>query len=218
MMKGLLIKDFKLMKVQKNFFLLIVAIGIGLVVFSDDISFTIGFMTFVISLFALSSVSYDEFDNGNAFLFSLPITRNGYVLEKYLFGITLLCGSWFLSTFMVIVAGFVKDFNQPTDIIMTALGTFPVILIILAVMLPVQLKFGGEKSRVAIIGAVGLMFVLGTIVVKIAKALRIDLVSIFNRLSTLSMVMIVTIAVVVALIALLLSIRISVSIMSQKEF
>lgn len=217
-MKGLLVKDFRLMKVQKNFFLLIVAVGIALIVFLGNMSLTIGFMTSVISLFALSSVSYDEFDNGNAFLFSLPITRNDYVFEKYLFGLILVFGSWFLSTFMVIVAGLVKDLNQPTDIIMIALGTFPVILILLAVMLPVQLKFGGEKSRVAIIGAVGLMFVLGTIVVKIAKALSIDLVSMFNRLSTLSMGMIVTIAVVVAVGALLLSIRISISIMSKKEF
>ena len=34
----------------------------------------------------MSSISYDEFDNGNAFLFSLPITRKDYVLEKYIFG------------------------------------------------------------------------------------------------------------------------------------
>lgn len=97
-MKGLLIKDFKLMKGQKNFFLAIVSIALAMITLSPGTSFAIGFLGFVGSLFSLSSISYDEFDNGNAFLFSLPITRKEYVLEKYTFGV--LCGiaSLFLGT------------------------------------------------------------------------------------------------------------------------
>ena len=74
-MKGLLIKDFKLMKMQRNFFFVIVMISVGQALFSDSLSVPIGFATFVFPLFTLSTISYDEFDNGNAFLFSLPITR-----------------------------------------------------------------------------------------------------------------------------------------------
>ena len=74
-MKGLLIKDFKLLKGQKNFFMTITAISIIMIIVSPGTSFPIGFLGFVGALFSLSSISYDEFDNGNAFLFSLPITR-----------------------------------------------------------------------------------------------------------------------------------------------
>ena len=85
-MKGLLIKDFKLLKVQKNFFLLILCITIGMEIFTNSASssFIIGFLSFVATLFTLSSISYDEFDNGNAFLFSLPITRKSYVTEIWI--------------------------------------------------------------------------------------------------------------------------------------
>lgn len=38
-MKGLLVKDFKLMKLQKNFFLLILVIAIGMIVFTNDVHF-----------------------------------------------------------------------------------------------------------------------------------------------------------------------------------
>ena len=86
-MKGLLIKDFKLLKGQKNFFMAITAISIIMIIVSPGTSFPIGFLGFVGALFSLSSISYDEFDNGNAFLFSLPITRKDYVLEKYIFGL-----------------------------------------------------------------------------------------------------------------------------------
>ena len=82
-MKGLLVKDFKLMKGQKNFFLIIAAIAASTAFFSDDTSFFMGFLPFILSMFALSTISYDEFDNGNAFLFTLPISRTGYTIEKY---------------------------------------------------------------------------------------------------------------------------------------
>ncbi len=66
-MKGLLIKDFKLLKGQKNFFMTITAISIIMIIVSPGTSFPIGFLGFVGALFSLSSISYDEFDNGNAF-------------------------------------------------------------------------------------------------------------------------------------------------------
>lgn len=38
MMKGLLVKDFRLLKVQKNFFLLIIAVAIGMALFTNDVA------------------------------------------------------------------------------------------------------------------------------------------------------------------------------------
>lgn len=54
------------------------------------------FLRFCGVLFSLGSVkAMIEFDNGNAFLFSLPITyEKDYVLEKYIFG--LISGIMFL--------------------------------------------------------------------------------------------------------------------------
>ena len=46
-MKGLLIKDFKLMMMQKNFFLSIIAIAVVLTVFVKNPSFIIGYLTFI---------------------------------------------------------------------------------------------------------------------------------------------------------------------------
>ena len=57
-MKGLLIKDFKLLKGQKNFFMTITAISIIMIIVSPGTSFPIGFLGFVGALFSLSSISY----------------------------------------------------------------------------------------------------------------------------------------------------------------
>lgn len=217
-MKGLLIKDFKLMKGQKNFFITIVVIAVGMSMFMEDSSFIIGYMTFVGSLFTLSTISYDEFDNGNAFLFSLPITRKSYILEKYGFGLIVGGASWLFATVIVAIAGLMKNSILVMDTILIALMVLPVLIIVLAVMLPFQFKFGGEKSRVAIIGAVGLMFVIAFVVIKIAGLFNIDLITIFNNLSVISMKTLIVTALVIAVIVFLLSFKISVSIMDKKEF
>ena len=66
-MKGLLIKDFKLMKNQKNFLFVIFIGATASMLLSGFSSFLMGYFPFICSFFVLSTISYDEFDNGNAF-------------------------------------------------------------------------------------------------------------------------------------------------------
>lgn len=216
-MKGLLIKDFKLMKNQKNFLFLLILIA-ALFVFVKDVSFIITYMTFIGTLFSISSVSYDEFDNGNAFLFSLPVTREGYVMEKYGFGLILGGGAWLLGTILAVVVGRVQHGGTVTDTIMTALMILPLMLMILSVMLPFQLKYGGEKGRIAMIGAFGILFVIGAGIMKIAKTLNIDLIYIIDHLPVISMGMLFVILIGIGAVVLLVSCKISISIVNKKEF
>lgn len=180
-MTGLLIKDFRLLKVQKNFFTLIVFILLGMILFSEDNFFAVSFATFIFSLFSTSTVSYDEFDNGNPFLFSLPVTRKGYVLEKYCFGLILGGSAWFVSTLLVVIVQLTKGAASLTDLLLPSLALLPFMLFLLAVMLPIQLKFGSEKGRIVLIGVIGLIFLLGVLAVKAAEALHIDLAFFFQQ-------------------------------------
>ena len=93
-MKGLLIKDFKLMKMQKNFFIMIVVISFVVSLLTEDVTFMLGFISFITSLFTISTISYDEFDNGNAFLFTLPIDRKNMQQKS-------MCLGCYLSMFFV---------------------------------------------------------------------------------------------------------------------
>ncbi|MFQ9656153.1 MAG: ABC-2 transporter permease [Enterococcus sp.] len=218
-MTGLLVKDFKLMATQKNFFLVILLIVIGMISFTEDVSFPLGFLTFALSLFTLSTISYDEFNNGYAFLFTLPITRVGYVLEKYCLGFLLGFGSWLLATFLGLIATVVRDTTSLTEIWQIAAMILPVMIIIQSIMIPFQLKFGGEKGRIAIIGAVGLLVVAGVVIVKGAKLFfNVDLIAQLNTLPIVSMGMLFLIALVIAMLLLALSVRISISIMKKKQF
>ena len=145
-MKGLLIKDLRLMVKQQKIFSSVVFIAVLLAVVTGNTFFIISYMTFVASLFTLTSISYDEFDNGNAFLFSLPITRRMYVKEKY--GVAMLLGGglWVVSTVFAVAVGEMKKTVPMGDTLIAACGILPIMLVMLAVMLPVQLKYGGERE------------------------------------------------------------------------
>lgn len=217
-MKGLFVKDLKLIKLQKNFFFVLIAIAIGLAVLNDDAAFMLSFLTFVISMFTLNTISYDEFDNGNAFLFTLPISRKSYVVEKYGFSLLLGGSSWIFATLLAVTLNVIKGTTPVLEVVMTAAIISPIILIVQAVMIPFQLKFGGEKGRIAMIGAVGLLFIVGFLIVKIAEMFGLDLLHIINNLPIINTGMLIAIEIVIAAVVFLISMKISISIMNKKEF
>ena len=85
-MSGLLIKDWKLLKRQGRYYgmVLILVCAMIFVGSKSYSSFITSYLTFMISMFAISSFSYDELDNGMAFLMALPSGRKHYVQAKYL--------------------------------------------------------------------------------------------------------------------------------------
>ena len=59
-MKGLLIKDFKLMKNQKNFFFIMIFIAAAMLFAEFESTFVVSYFTMIASMFVLSTISYDE--------------------------------------------------------------------------------------------------------------------------------------------------------------
>ena len=76
-MKGLFVKDIELMKQQKQFFILVVVMEVILnLAGSGSVSFATGYFTIVTAIFAITTISYDEFDNGLAFLMPCRLPEN----------------------------------------------------------------------------------------------------------------------------------------------
>lgn len=165
-MKGLLIKDFRLMKNQKNFFAVFLLIGAGMLFMGLDAFLVVSYLTFLFSTLAVSTVSYDEFDNGFAFLFTLPVSRRGYVGEKYLFGLLSGGSAWCVS---ILLAAVIAAFRQGEGLgeIFPAVFLYPaMILIFLSIALPIQLKFGVEKGRLIMMGTIILIYLAGFLLIR----------------------------------------------------
>ena len=95
-MKGMLIKDFRLLKNQgKTLILMLLAVAVFMNLITDvGPSFVVGYITIIFSLFTVSTISYDEFDNCYLFLMTLPVSRKNYVNEKYLFALLSIVLTW----------------------------------------------------------------------------------------------------------------------------
>ena len=84
-MSGLMEKDIRLILQRKKFMLMLMAMAICLSFAMDD-SFITSYMAMIGMVFALTTLSYDEYDNGLPFIFTLPISRRDYAFEKQIFG------------------------------------------------------------------------------------------------------------------------------------
>nr|WP_317378842.1 ABC-2 transporter permease [uncultured Faecalimonas sp.] len=217
-MSGLLIKDLKLMKEQRSFVFLIIAVGIGITVFTGQSDFVLGYMTFIGAMFSMSSISYDEFDNGNLFLFSLPITRKGYVIEKYIFALLTSIVSWVLAVGISAGAKIWKGQPIETEWIFVSVFTWVILVFLMMCMLPVHLKFGGEKMKIAFIGIVGVAFLIGLAAVKISEKMGLDLAVVVNQVEQMQIGRLLLAAMIVTAVVSFVSLWISVRIVERKEF
>lgn len=160
-MGGLLLMDFKFLKRQTKF-LVIVGLLVFVFLFNKDMSsFGVAYATMLFGIFAVNSIYYDEANNGNAFLFTLPFSRKEYVFSKYLFGMIIGGGAWILSNLIGI--GYLSMANTGINIAeWFAINVVYLILLLvmLSFMFPIQFKFGMEKSRLVMLILVVLVFML----------------------------------------------------------
>lgn len=160
-MKALLIKDWKLFMSQKQFFLITVVI-VGAFLFSaKNPAFVVSYATIMYTVFTISTISYDDYHNGMSFLMTLPVSRKDYVAEKYTFGILMGGG-----TAVIVVAATAAVFKvrntglSAEELLVSVMTGLLVAVFFLSFTIPIQLKFGAEKGRMALLAVSMACFVL----------------------------------------------------------
>ena len=220
-MKGLLIKDFQLAKTQGKM-LLIVALVIGVFMEIAGMSegFVTGYITIIMSVFAATSISYDEYEHCFSFLLVLPVSRKEYVNEKYVFSGILIFSAWLVGLTVGSVFRIIR--GEPVLSVEWLAGCFSYItvaVVFLSLMLPLRLKFEGEKGRVVLpltIAAMGILIYGGG---KLANLAGIDVtgssIKVLNQMGAAGiMAMLVIIPVAAAVISWICSRHI----LEKKEF
>ena len=203
-MKGLLIKDWKLLLRNQKSFLVIMSVMMVLYMAIGNPVFVISYTPMLCVFVALSTITYDMFDNGAAFLFSLPFSRKDYVREKYIFSGLITLTAWGISVLVAVGYSVVKgeDWKE---------------LLMMGVSVPLQLKFGAEKSRVVVILVMAVMFGMVIGFFKVMEILNLkpqQILSIFYNMNTLLLALA---GIVIFLVLMCISYHTSVRIMQKKE-
>lgn len=217
-MKGLFIKDLRYMLLQKSFFGLILVIGFALsLVMGDSYYFILGYLTFMGTILGIITSSMDDQANGMTFLFTLPISRKQYVTEKYLFSLLMMLLSCVISLVAVFLTRWIKHYDTPfSDIIFSALGCFACLLFFLSLMLPLTLKFGEERARLAYFITLGVFVVAMIPIVTLVNLLNATFTVPF--ISSIGVPVLATAGGLVVVLCLIISYRVSLRIIIHRDF
>lgn len=162
-MKGLLLKDWYMMKTYCRAYLLIAAVFIAVSLFSNDNLFFVFYPCLLCGMIPVNLLAYDERSRWMQYSGTMPYTKAQIVSGKYLIGL-------FTQVAMLLVTGMA----QGTKMILAGnfnLGDFTVLMLLLLAMvtltssisLPFVFKLGVEKGRTAYYVMIG--FVCGASVV-----------------------------------------------------
>ena len=216
-MKGLLLKDLALIKNQSQAFIIVAAIALFMMLAGNDVIFIISYAIILFAMFGITTLNYDHFDNGFAFLFTLPITRKLYVLEKYIFSMLCTVVGAGVALLMIFVGSFIRsEYALVSSDISFLVGYVLSAMIFLALVLPIQIKFGPEKGRIAMLVLFMLIMALGTGLKSVVEDEKV--VELFAKLSSLAPVLLLGTLAVLAIVMLGISYMISCKIMMKKEF
>lgn len=215
-MRCLIEKDIRLVFTRKSSIFIFLLTG-AIFTWSFSVSYSGAYITELGTILAISTISYDDLDNCMAFILTLPCTRKQYVLEKYLFvyGFSSIAG--IVGMVIIITSNLVRGIPVDADIILEILASEVTIMIVTGgLMIPLQLKFGPEKSRVVFLVIIGIIFVIGFLLQKIID-LGMLLDSVANTVENMSITGICITMVVVLFVISIVSFMISTRIMENKE-
>ena len=217
-MKGLLIKDLNLMK---NMLRVMIAIIVFSVVFStlgENLFFCMGYVSVFVALFSVSTISYDEYDNGFAYLFSFPFERKHYVQEKYLFGLGMIIAGVFVSAVTSFaISEFKGQLVTAPEWIAVSVASMCMAIFMISLVLPAHIKYGSEKGRVAMIVIFLVVGVIGGGIYGITQMAGIDLEGMLEGLFYSPVKMVLT-AGVFSIVVMSVSYLVSVKVIEKKEF
>ncbi|MBQ8559346.1 MAG: ABC-2 transporter permease [Tyzzerella sp.] len=216
-MKGLLLKDLSILKTQGRSFVIIIAIAMFMLIAGNNTTFAVIYANILFVTFGITTLSYDTHDNGYAFLFTLPISRKLYVMEKYVFSLLSIATGATFSLVLMVGVSLIKDNYVLTTsdlafIIGYALGS----IIFLSIMLPINLKFGPEKGRIAMIIVIAVIVTSGFSISKVVG--KMDLTKLYWGIREIKPMVVTGILVMIVLVILSVSYLISCKIMRKKEF
>ena len=216
-MKGLFVKDWQLILLQKKMLLLILVLSVFLGM-ANSSTFVVSYLVFLCAIFSSSTLSYDEMQNGYTFLMTLPITRRKYVIEKYILGlgITLLGG--ILGIVVSIICATIKNESLDVHELILSEGLILIIaMLFVAVTIPSVLKFGQEKGRIVWLIMAGIIALIVYGAEKLCESNGIDMIREIDRFIDANLRAVYVLTLVVAAIGILVSYAISVYVLENKE-
>lgn len=162
-MIGLIKKDLFTLKKQIMFIIFFLAFY-GILCFVEPTNYSM--FAYMITLFSIfipmTALGYDDRSEWNKYAITMPITRKQLVYSKYLLSILGIC----LSGVMCLILSLLLHKAITTESLVIIASSLSIGTLFMSINIPINFKFGVEKSRFIILGLFGLPTVLLVILSK----------------------------------------------------
>ena len=215
--KGLMVKDFQLMRSQMKFYFIVMMLWGVVMASSLNMVFFAGYNALICSFLLVSTFSYDAFENGYAYLFTLPVSRRDYIYEKYMFGFLLTTVPFLLVSAVCWAALVIRDSGMRFGVYCLSVSTaLPMAYLMLALEIPLQIKFGQEKSRIVSMLLIGGMSAAMGLIGFLSES--VGVAEVLSGIAGFGIGGVAVLVAAVVVVLLMVSYRISCRIMEKKEF
>jgi len=120
-------------------------------------------LPFILIMTFVSTFSYDDFNNFNAYAVSLPSGRKNIVKSKYIASILLIITSSLIGLVLSLTIMLINNKVDIESIMSSLIGCLLGIVIIISIMYPLIFKYGSEKGRIVLFISIFLITIIASI-------------------------------------------------------
>ena len=219
--RGLLEKDFRLILRQGgNLFMVLALVAIFFTIMGKTgATFIAVYIPSVMAMYSGNTISYDENGHGYTYLFSLPVNKEMYVREKYIFSIIMTVCGWCIGVICAGIAALI-NLEEVLNLEMLAMEviTFFVVQAVAGIMIAIRLRFDGEKGRIVLPIALLIIFAICYTTGSILKTNLELKESILNVIGGTGDLELAIALIVLSLLVWYASYKYSMRVMRKKEF
>ncbi len=156
-MKGLILKDFYMIKKYLKFYLLMVITFSIAYAAGTDSTFFLIYPTVLSGVLINTLLSYDESFGFMQYADSFPISRKTFVHAKYALALIIICVMFVINAVSVSLNRIVNGIFDLQELMSTLSLLVMTNVLGFAVMVPLTFRYGNEKGRLVFIVTIGLL-------------------------------------------------------------
>lgn len=160
-MMGLMLKDILALKKYSRTLLLLCGFYMIWGLAMDNVSMVGGILTLLFSMMVITSFYYDDMAKWDAYALTLPVTRRDIITSKYLLSLFLIVVGSILSLIFMTVLTLIKKDPVTPDLFIMMAAMLGIAVFFQSIIIPIIIKLGTEKARIAMFG----VFLLPTLLI-----------------------------------------------------
>ena len=217
-MKGLILKDLLILKNLMRNILFAMLAFVLLSVMMKNYYYAGFIIPFYIVMLIISVFSYDELNNSNGYIITLPFSRKTIVKARYILSLINIGIALLIGLLLSLIIPLLNSDITFMSIFLSMCATVGGVIIVISLLIPFFYKFGVQKGRMMLfIVIIGLSLVIGTVFALFENA-KLPIANFINNIASLHYPIIIVGIILLILFVLYISYRISCKVYQKKEF